>query len=179
MNRSERVRINLEMTGNDVMKVDWLTPPEIIKALGPFDLDPAVPCGMAHDGKPWATATKMICKCQDGLRAPWEGRIWLNPPYERPYTEQFVQRLAEHGNGICLVMARTDSGWFQDLVLAKASGIFFMRKRPHFYTPSGIRMPDRATTASVLVAYGARNAEILGAARLDGIFWGMNRAEAS
>ena len=33
----------------------WLTPPEMIEALGPFDTDPCVPEGM-----PWKTATRMI-----------------------------------------------------------------------------------------------------------------------
>lgn len=150
------------------MSSDWLTPPEILKALGPFGLDPATTCTMAHDGRPWRTARACYCKCMDGLREPWLDRVWLNPPYERPLTERFVQRLAEHGNGIALVMARTESAWFQNWVLNQATGILFLRKRPHFYTETGERMKDRATTASVLVAYGEKNLDALHASKLDG-----------
>ena len=54
----------------------WLTPPGIIDALGPFDLDP---CG--HPG--WPTADRLICLPDDGLAADWPAsdRVWLNPPY--------------------------------------------------------------------------------------------------
>jgi hypothetical protein len=55
---------------------DWLTPPEIVKALGKFDLDPC-----AHPKQFYKTAKVMIAPPQDGLTAHWKGRIWLNPPY--------------------------------------------------------------------------------------------------
>lgn len=158
------------------MSVDWLTPPEILNALGKFDLDPAASCSMVHDGKPWKTAEVMHCRCQDGLKLPWTGRVWLNPPYARPLTERFVRRLSEHGNGVALIMARTDSGWFQDAVFQRASGILFLRRRPHFYTPQGERMKDRPTTASVLVAYGAENENALILSGLDGKFIDLQAA---
>jgi hypothetical protein len=47
----------------------WLTPPEIIEALGPFDLDPC-----AAPGQPWATARHHYAPPQDGLALPWYGR---------------------------------------------------------------------------------------------------------
>ena len=52
----------------------WLTPLEVTEDLGPFDLDP---CG--YPG--WNTARQLICLPEDGLSTPWEGRVWLNPPY--------------------------------------------------------------------------------------------------
>lgn len=168
VSRRERIEENRKKTGNDSMKVDWLTPPEIVEALGPFDLDPATTCPMAHDGKPWATATQMLCRCTNGLEAPWKGRVWLNPPYERPLTQLFIQRLAEHGEGVALLMARTDSAWFHDWILGFASAIRFLRRRPHFYTPSGERMGDRATTASMLVSFGRALGHRLMDCKLDG-----------
>lgn len=148
---------------------DWITPKEIVEALGRFDLDPAATCAQAHDSKPWIHAPTTWCKCVDGLKKPWGGgRVWLNPPYERPLTQQFVQKLAEHGNGTCLVMARTDSAWFQEWVLGRATAVLFLRRRPHFYTPDGVRMKDRATTASVLVAYDPVNMDYLFRSKLDG-----------
>ena len=56
----------------------WLTPPEWIQMLGPFDLDPACPPEM-----PWKTAERMLTPKDDGLATPWQGRVWLNPPFGR------------------------------------------------------------------------------------------------
>ena len=57
---------------------EWLTPPEIIKALGEFDLDPCSPVN-----RPWDTAKKHFTKFDDGLNKEWDGRVWVNPPYGR------------------------------------------------------------------------------------------------
>ena len=45
----------------------------------------------------------MYDRNMDGLSLKWEGRVWLKPPYSRPLIEQFVRKLAEHGNGIALL----------------------------------------------------------------------------
>ena len=83
---------------------EWYTPKEIIDALGIFDTDPCVPVNPL-----WETARIMYNKEHDGLSQEWIGRVWLNPPYSRPLIEQFVKRLAEHGNGIALLFNRCDS----------------------------------------------------------------------
>src|SRR6185503_8425133 len=82
---------------------EWLTPPEIVKALGPFDLDPCAPVV-----RPWDTAAKHYTTAEDGLSQPWEGRVWLNPPYG-PHAAKFLAKLAKHGNGIALTFARTET----------------------------------------------------------------------
>ena len=67
-------------------KEEWLTPPEIIKALSqtwcdgdqvpwPFDLDPCAPIK-----RPWAMATTHFTAADNGLIKPWHGRVWCNPP---------------------------------------------------------------------------------------------------
>ena len=61
------------------------------------------------------------------------GRIWLNPPYSRPLIEQFVKRLAEHGNGIALLFNRCDSKMFQDVIFKKATAMKFLRNRIRFF----------------------------------------------
>jgi len=55
---------------------EWLTPPEIVAALGKFDLDPCSPIN-----RPWPTAEKHYTIEDDGLFLPWFGRVWMNPPY--------------------------------------------------------------------------------------------------
>ena len=51
---------------------EWLTPPEILKALGSFDLDPCAPIA-----RPWETAAAHYTAEDDGLRKPWAGRVLL------------------------------------------------------------------------------------------------------
>lgn len=58
---------NIRTSGHD----EWLTPPEIIKALGTFDLDP---CSPIH--RPWPTATNHYTVENDGFNLPWYGRVW-------------------------------------------------------------------------------------------------------
>ena len=58
-------------TGKD----EWLTPPELVSALGKFDLDPCSPIN-----RPWDTAKKHYTILDDGLTQPWDGKVWCNPP---------------------------------------------------------------------------------------------------
>lgn len=85
---------------------EWLTPPEIVAAPGPFDLDPCSPVS-----RPWPTARVHYTLEDDGLSMPWAGRVWLNPPYG-PETARWLQRLAGHGDGVALVFARTETEAF-------------------------------------------------------------------
>lgn len=88
------------------------------------------------------------------------GRIWLNPPYSKPLMWQFVEKLAEHGNGIALLFNRCDSNKFQDIIFTKATGMMFLRNRIKFFRPDGTR-GDSPGCGSILIAFGEDNAEIL------------------
>lgn len=134
---------------------EWYTPKEIIDALGKFDLDPCAPVNPL-----WQTAEIMYNKNQDGLTKKWIGRVWLNPPYSRPLIEQFVKRLAEHGNGIALLFNRCDSKMFQDVIFEKATAMKFLRNSIRFFRPDGTR-GDSPGCGSILIAFGENNAEIL------------------
>ena len=59
----------------------------------------------------------------------------LNPPYSKPLMWQFVEKLAEHGNGIALLFNRCDSNKFQDIIFKKATGMMFLRNRIKFFRP--------------------------------------------
>jgi hypothetical protein len=89
-----------------MQKDEWLTPPEIILALGAFDLDPCAPIT-----RPWPVAKQHYTIADDGLRMPWHGRVWCNPPYGRA-VDDWLARLAEHGRGTALTFARTETAFF-------------------------------------------------------------------
>lgn len=146
-------------TGNS----DWLTPPWLVRALGPFDLDPC-----ASTGARWRTAAELYTKEDDGLSRPWRGRVWLNPPYGRE-TWRWVARLAEHKFGLALIFARTDTEGFHKYVWGRALAVFFFRGRLSFHFPDGTK-GDAAPAPSCLVAYSPPDAEILADAGLNGKF---------
>lgn len=145
---------------------DWLTPPEIIQALGPFDLDPC-----ASRTRPWDTAKVHYTVDDDGLSKPWFGRVWLNPPYSSHAT-RWLLKLAEHGNGIAFTFARTETRWFFGTVWDEpaATAILFLRGRIHFYYPDGRMAEANAGAPSVLIAYGEENAAILRDSGIEGKF---------
>ena len=140
----------------------WLTPPHIIDALGPFDLDPCAAPG-------WATATEQYVLPQDGLALPWHGIVWLNPPYGSEVWA-WLDRLAGHGSGIALIFARTETTGFVEQVWRKATGILFLHGRLHFHRPDGSRAPANSGAPSCLVAYGREGAERLRVTDLPGTY---------
>lgn len=138
------------------MKSDtWLTPPEILRALGAFDLDPCCPPDM-----PWPTAATMISPPRDGLAEPWAGRVWLNPPFGAQ-ASAWLAKLATHGNGIALIPARTETRMFYAHVWGAADAVLFLRGRPHFHYVDGARAAGNSGAPIALVAYGEDNARTL------------------
>lgn len=134
---------------------EWLTPPEILKPLGQFDLDPCAPVI-----RPWPTAARHFTKDDDGLSKAWAGRIWLNPPFGSQATA-WLKRMAEHGNGIALIAARTETKMFFDHVWGRASGVLFVRGRPHFHYVDGRRAAFNSGAPICLIAYGAGDLQTL------------------
>lgn len=134
-----------------------LTPLELIAALGVFDLDP---CGISFH----KTAANIISLPIDGLSIKWNGRVWLNPPYSSP--TPWLKKLAEHGNGIALVLNSTDTKWFHEYGLSCADSLFLIKKRPKFMRLDGTRVS--IMRGVVLFAYGKENSDILASSTLDG-----------
>lgn len=136
--------------------VEWLTPPEIVRSLGSFDLDPC-----AHPKQFYKTAKRMICPPADGLAEQWRGRVWLNPPYGAGVLVKWLARLVEHGNGIALVPSRTEvEEWFWPYIWEAADAILFLRGRIFYHKPDGSTQGN-AGHGSVLVAYGENNVTAL------------------
>lgn len=108
---------------------EWETPKEFYDKLDRefhFTLDPC--------------CTELNCKCpdgftieQDGLLQPWNGRVFMNPPYGRVIGRWMKKAYEESRKGtlvVCLVPARTDTAWFQDY--AMKGEVRFIRGRLRF-----------------------------------------------
>lgn len=139
----------------------WLTPMHILKPLGPFDLDP---CGRED----WPTATTRYCLPQDGLALPWFGRVWLNPPYSANVIGTWLERLADHGRGIAMIFARTDTEAFFSGVWERAHACLFLRGRVYFHHADGTVAKDNGGAPSVLIGYGAQEIDALADSNLPG-----------
>lgn len=175
--------------GTDV----WLTPPEVLAALGSFDLDPC-----AAVDQPWPTARQHYTIHDNGLAKPWQGRVWLNPPYANNVIGKWMRRMVDHGKGIALIFARTETAVFHSTVWREADALLFQEGRLHFHRPEA---PDvercrthphewvvydlkteaqacvhcgkakaNAGAPSVFCAYGAEDADRLASSGIPGTF---------
>jgi len=141
----------------------WLTPRHILDALMPFDLDPCA----APDPAIWPTAANhfTIGDSASGLDREWAGRVWLNPPYKTAF--KWIPKLAEHGNGIALIFARTETRGFFEHVWNRAHALLFLKGRLSFHLADGSK-GGTAGAPSVLVAYGENNSKVLDVAQMCG-----------
>ena len=101
--------------------VEWPTPKAVYEGLHAefcFDFDPC-PIDGTSDG----LAT---------LLTPWKGkRVFCNPPYG-PLLRGFLERAGEAILAVYLIPARTDTRWFHEIVLPKATEIRFIKGRLKF-----------------------------------------------
>lgn len=153
--------------GGNSRSDEWMTPPEMIEAIGPFDLDPACSVDM-----PWRTASVMWTAKDDGLSRAWpaDARVFCNPPYSRALVAAFMKRVAEHNFGTALVNARTDTVWFTRYVWQVAAALLFVYQRIKFIPASRELTRDHARGAAVLVAYGTYDADRLADSGIEGAF---------
>lgn len=138
---------------------EWATPVWLLEELGhefgPFDLDVcATPANAAADA--WFTRE------QDGLQQAWAARCcWMNPPYGRTIGH-WMRRAHESvvvgdcDRVVCLVPARTDTRWWQELVLRHAALVRFLPGRVTFGQakhsapfPSAVVVFDRTAQPSL------------------------------
>jgi site-specific DNA-methyltransferase (adenine-specific) len=72
-------------------------------------------CATAENAK----CVRYFTRQEDGLRQPWTGRVWCNPPYGRVIGDWVRKAWESVQSGeaeivVCLVPARTDTAWWHD-----------------------------------------------------------------
>lgn len=149
---------------SSMLKDEWITPPELVKSLGEFDLDPC-----AAINQPWPTAINHYTILDDGLSQPWNGRVWCNPPYGLK-AAKWLEKLYYHGNGIALIFARTETKMFFNWVWDRADAVKFIKGRLSFYHVNGVQAKTNSGAPSVLIAYGVNNAILLQKNNIKGYF---------
>ena len=102
--------------------------------------------------------------CSQCVPGVSKARVWMNPPYGSE-TAAWMQKLAAHGDGIGLVFARTDTGWFVDSC-TKATLICFISQRVRFVEGKTGVASGTPGAGSMLVAYGDVCAQAVLASKL-------------
>lgn len=111
---------------------DWPTPQgffdELNKEFG-FQLDV---CADAKNHK----CAEFFDMNTNGLMQRWAPRVcWMNPPYGGDIPKWMAKAYEESQKGatvVCLVPARVDTAWFQDLCIGVGAEIRFVRGRLKF-----------------------------------------------
>lgn len=144
--------MNVTFERSENTSVEWLTPPELVKSLGIFDLDPCTPIS-----PPFVHATHNFSIKDNGLIKDWFGRVYMNPPYGKGM-ERWIEKLKNHGNGIALIFARTETKLFFNHIWNDADAILFVKGRIKFYNLEG-KQVGTPGAPSIFIAYGKQNVE--------------------
>nr|DAJ94792.1 MAG TPA: DNA N-6-adenine-methyltransferase [Caudoviricetes sp.] len=110
----------------------WETPQDLFDKLNnefQFTLDV---CATPENAK----CDNFYTKEQDGLKYPWKGAVWCNPPYGSGIGQWVRRALFASVSGSTVVMllpARTDTKWFHDYIYKRNNvEIRFIRGRLKF-----------------------------------------------
>lgn len=143
---------------------EWYTPGDIAAAasrvMGGIDLDPAS-CAEANN---LIKARAFYTIRDDGLKQPWHGKVWLNPPYGKSEENEsnqalWLARLFEFfwdrqvQQACTLVNAATGNAWFEPLW---DHPLCFPRRRIRFVAPAAAGEKHQPTHSNVIAYLGDR-----------------------
>jgi hypothetical protein len=155
--------MNVSFEKAKISTVDWLTPPDLVKKLGEFDLDPCSPIN-----PPFVHAKNNFTVKENGLNKIWFGRVYMNPPYGKGM-EMWIEKLKNHGNGIALIFARTETKVFFNFIWDYADAVLFVKGRIKFFNLEG-KQVGTPGAPSVFIAYEKENAKALKESGIEGKF---------
>lgn len=122
----DRINAGLFSSNEDT----WATPQDLFDALDAefqFTLDP---CASPTNAK----CNRFFSREDDGLAQPWDGAVFMNPPYGRGIGDWVRKAYEESRRGatvVCLIPARTDTAYWHDYVM-RSDEVRFIRGRLHF-----------------------------------------------
>jgi hypothetical protein len=141
-------------------QVDWFTPPRYLDAvravLGTIDLDPA----SSELAQQYVQATRYFT--QDGLDQPWEGGVFVNPPYGSPFIGPFTAKMIESWQdgtmreGILLTNSSTDARWYQATLRACVIACLVQGRIAFLEVAKGQLVPRRSTPLGQTFFYFGR-----------------------
>lgn len=110
----------------------WETPPDLFAAVDAefsFTLDAAALPDTAK-------CARYFTPDDNALVQDWgHETVWLNPPYGRAialFMAKAVDAAKKGATVVCLVPARTDTGWWHDSVIGTGAEVRFLRGRVRF-----------------------------------------------
>lgn len=132
---------------------DYWTPKWLFDALGlVFDIDVACP----PEGPAHTPCKRFFTQADDGLAQPWEGRVFMNPPFSN--TAPWVNKWVEHGNGIALLPAVKETKWVRHLWNSNAKCAWINDEKIEFHHKGKLQ---HIWTIVWLWAIGEENVEAL------------------
>lgn len=139
-------------------EVNWYSPGRIVEparqAMGGIDLDPA----SCPEANRVIKAKRIWTAEDDGLRRPWSGRVWLNPPWGRNVIDRFVGYLinawrdGDVKQACVLLPNNTETLWFQEIADV-ATAISFPDGRLDFWHDDPGRPEITGVTQGQAVVY--------------------------
>ena len=125
-------------TGNN----EWYTPAPYIEAarvvMGSIDVDPA----SSPIANQIVKATTYYTAEDDGRLQPWQGNVWMNPPYAQPLISEFCELLVEKyragevRQACVLVNNATETVFYQNM-LGACGAVCFIKGRVKFVDGRG------------------------------------------
>src|SRR5262249_24547271 len=110
-----------------------------------FDVDVCAPVDRAQHRAP---ALRYLTVHDDGLTAPWEGLVWMNPPYST--AAAWARRWIDHPDGVCLICV-SNAAWPAEMF--ERADAFCILHAVDFVTP--VRQSDNISSALLMAAQGA------------------------
>jgi len=109
---------------------------------------------------------------ENALIRPWNGQVWLNPPFGRELPQWLEKCASEIKNNAqcqaiyCLIPARTDTRWFHDIIMPNAYLVYLIKGRFNFVAP-GAAEGANAPFPSMLVVWRRHRLPDCGITTLD------------
>lgn len=94
----------------------WSTPQDFfdkLNAVYGFTLDA---CAMPENAK----CARYYTREQDGLKQPWDGVVWCNPPYGRgigAWLQKGYESAKQGATVVMLIPSRTDTRWWHEYAM--------------------------------------------------------------